>query len=298
MELKKRSLAASIARWFDAYAGNADEGVTGTRRFDWTRLLPFAALHLGCLGVIWTGVSAVAVLVAVALYAVRMFAITAFYHRYFSHKTFSTSRPMQFLFALIGASSAQRGPLWWACQHRHHHQHSDDAHDAHSPRRRGFWWAHVGWITSARNFPTDYSRVKDLAKFPELVFLNRFDTLLPVLLAAALFFLGGFLHSHFPALGVTGGQLLVWGFFISTTLLINAYPTLIPRGGISRIVKDFAEQLLQTDGKKLKELGLPVQERKRLLNFIDKYLRGYKHDGRPGQHAWKGWRAPSFDGSQ
>ena len=56
--------------------------------------------------------------------------------------------------------------------------------------------------------------------------------------------------------------------------------------------------LLHTDGKKLKELGLPVQERKRLLNFIDKYLRGYKHDGRPGQHAWKGWRAPSFDGSQ
>jgi len=56
--------------------------------------------------------------------------------------------------------------------------------------------------------------------------------------------------------------------------------------------------LLQTDGRKLKELGLPVQERKRLLNFIDKYLRGYKHDGRPGQHAWKGWRAPSFVGSQ
>lgn len=37
--------------------------------------------------------------------------------------------------------------------------------------------------------------------------------------------------------------------FGGTTLLINAYPTLIPRGGISRIVKDFAEQLLQTDGK-------------------------------------------------
>lgn len=214
----------SLVKWFDADFGcEAGEKIRAKPdKVELVRVLPFLFLHLGCLGVIWTGWSWTAVGFAVGLYLVRMFAITAFYHRYFSHKTFSTSRPMQFLFALIGASSAQRGPLWWAYQHRHHHQHSDDAHDAHSPRRRGFWWAHVGWITSARNFPTDYSRVKDLAKFPELVFLNRFDTLLPALLAAALFFLGGFLHSHFPALGVTGGQLLVWGFFISTTLLINA----------------------------------------------------------------------------
>ena len=56
-----------------------------------------------------------------ALYFVRMFAITAFYHRYFSHRAFRTSRAMQFLFALAGASAVQRGPLWWASHHRHHH---------------------------------------------------------------------------------------------------------------------------------------------------------------------------------
>ncbi|MEI9863837.1 MAG: acyl-CoA desaturase [Limisphaerales bacterium] len=152
----------------------------------------------------------------------RMFAITGFYHRYFSHKTFHTSRAAQFLFAVLGATAVQRGPLWWSYQHRHHHKHSDEEEDVHSPTVRGFWWSHIGWITSARNFPTDYSQVRDLAKFPELVFLNRFDSLVPALLAAGLFALGHFLNVYFPALGVTSWQLLVWGFFISTTILFHA----------------------------------------------------------------------------
>jgi len=221
---QRPAFLVSLMQWFDADFGCGDRAkiLAKPDKVEFIRVLPFLLLHLGCLGVIWTGWSWTAVGCAVGLYLARMFAITAFYHRYFSHKTFSTSRPMQFLFALAGASASQRGPLWWAGQHRHHHQHSDADTDAHSPRQHGFWWAHVGWITSARNFPTDYSRVKDLAKFPELVFLNRFDTLVPVLLAVALFGLGAFLQSQFPALGVTGGQLLVWGFFISTTLLINA----------------------------------------------------------------------------
>src|SRR5580704_10050100 len=138
-----------------------------------------------------------------------MFAITGFYHRYFSHKTFHTSRVAQFLFALVGASAVQRGPLWWAEQHRHQHQHSDEECDVHSPNRRGFWWADIGGITSARNFPTDYSQVRDLAKFPELVFLNRFDTVVPIVLAALLTGVGHLLYVFKPSLGVTGMQLLV-----------------------------------------------------------------------------------------
>ncbi len=92
----------------------------------------------------------------------------------------------------------------------------------HSPKQRGFWWAHIGWITSARNFPTDYSQVRDLARFPELVFLNRFDTVVPILLATGLFFTGHWMFAYHPNWGVTGNQLLVWGFFISTTVLFHA----------------------------------------------------------------------------
>lgn len=219
----KRGLR-SLVRWFDTDHGHEDWATVRAKpdRVEWVRVLPFAVLHLGCLGVIWVGWSWPAVAVAVGLYFVRMFAITAFYHRYFSHKTFHTTRAAQFLFALLGATAVQRGPLWWSYQHRHHHRHSDDEADVHSPTVRGFWWSHIGWITSARNFPTDYNEVRDLAQFPELVFLNRFDTLVPLLLALGLFGVGHELHTARPTWGVTGGQLLVWGFFISTTVLFHA----------------------------------------------------------------------------
>jgi stearoyl-CoA desaturase (delta-9 desaturase) len=35
------------------------------------------------------------------------------------------------------------------------------------------------------------------------------------------FFLGVFLEAYFPALGTSGMQMLVWGFFVSTTLLYH-----------------------------------------------------------------------------
>lgn len=221
----RRGLMATVWRWFDtgAQAPVADEA---GQRVDWLRAIPFAAMHLACLAVIWVGVSWVAVGVAVALYAVRMFAITAFYHRYFAHRTFRTSRVVQFVFALIGASSVQRGPLWWAAHHRNHHRHTDTAADPHSPGVHGFWWSHMGWFLTTDGFRTDWARIPDLARFPELRWLDRFDTLVPIVLAAALFGLGALLERLVPAWGTSGGQMLVWGFFISTVVLFHATVTI------------------------------------------------------------------------
>ena len=103
------------------------------RHIDWARVLPFLLMHAACLAVIWVGFSWVALAVTIALYVVRMFAITGFYHRYFSHRTFKTSRVGQFIFGMLGASAVQRGPIWWAAHHRHHHVHSDKPEDVHSP---------------------------------------------------------------------------------------------------------------------------------------------------------------------
>jgi len=190
-------------------------------RFDVSRSIPFIILHVGCLGVIWTGWSWAAVITAAVLYGVRMFAITGFYHRYFCHRAYLTSRVSQFFFALLGLTAVQRGPLWWASVHRHHHAHSDEESDAHSPVAKGFLWSHVGWLTSSKNFPTDYRLVRDLTKFPELIFLNRFDIIGPILLAVFLAVLGGLLQTFAPSLGTNAWQMIVWGFFISTTLLFH-----------------------------------------------------------------------------
>ncbi len=216
---------STLRRWFDTQARD-DDATANAQRIDWLRALPFLGMHLACVAVLWVGVSPIAVIVAVALYALRMFAITAFYHRYFSHRTFRASRAVQFVFALIGAASVQRGPLWWAAHHRNHHRHADTVADPHSPNVHGFWWSHAGWFLTREGFRTDWSRIPDLARYPELRWLDRYDTLIPVLLAAALYGLGVLLERVAPALGTSGPQLLVWGFFVSTVVLFHATVTI------------------------------------------------------------------------
>jgi stearoyl-CoA desaturase (delta-9 desaturase) len=216
----------SILRWVDSEAGlDAMPSNTG-RRVEWLRIAPFVVLHGMCLGVIWVGWSWVAVATASVLYFVRMFAITGFYHRYFSHKTYRTNRFWQFIFAVLGNSAVQRGPLWWASHHRHHHRFADTDEDPHSPNRQGFWWSHIGWLTSERHFPTRAQYVKDWACFPELVWLNRFDTLMPVLLATGLYAFGAVLKAYAPQLGTSGPQMLIWGFFISSTVFFHGTVTI------------------------------------------------------------------------
>ncbi|MBN1478599.1 acyl-CoA desaturase [Candidatus Sumerlaeota bacterium] len=215
-----------LINWFDSWAGDPEEHRRAPDRPDWIRIIPLIAFHLVCFGVIWVGWSPVAVGTAVALYFIRMFAITGFYHRYFSHRTFSTSRVAQFLFAFLGATSAQRGPLWWAAHHRKHHRHADQECDVHSPRQHGFLWSHILWFTTRPNFPTDLKVVKDLARYPELRWLDRFDIVPPTLLAVALFGFGSALGAWAPELGTSGMQMLIWGFFISTVALIHGTCTI------------------------------------------------------------------------
>jgi fatty-acid desaturase len=160
-----------------------------------------AAVGVWKLGFSWTGVA-----LCVASYYLRMFAITAGFHRYFSHRTFRLARVPQFLMAFLGQTAAQKGVLWWASNHRHHHKYSDRPEDVHSPIQGGFWWSHIGWILSSDHTETDLSRIPDLAKYPELRWLNRHEFLPTVTYAVALF----------AAFGWTG---LVYGYFLSTVLL-------------------------------------------------------------------------------
>ena len=202
------ALRIALRQWFDSSAGAADASGC-ERRIDWLRVTPFVLMHLGCLGAFWTGASPDALALAAALFALRMFAITAFYHRYFSHRAFRASRAAQFAFALLGASAAQRGPLWWASQHRHHHARSDGPEDSHSAARHGFFWSHVGWFLSRGCFATRADLVRDLARYPELRWLDRHDSAVPALLGLALYAAGGL-------------EFVVWGLCVSTVVLWHA----------------------------------------------------------------------------
>jgi stearoyl-CoA desaturase (Delta-9 desaturase) len=215
----------SLAAWFDNNQLDNNQLETAldakSHQVDWTRVLPFALLHLACLGVIFVEFSWFALFFALSLYVLRMFAITAFYHRYFAHTAFKTSRLGQFVFAVLGATAVQRGPLWWASHHRGHHAHSDELQDVHSPQQHGFLWSHLGWFLSRANFATQIERVKELAKFPELRFLDRFDVLIPIALGTSIYALGETLAYTAPHLNTNGLQLFIWGFVFSTVLLYH-----------------------------------------------------------------------------
>src|SRR3989337_4402838 len=145
--------------------------------------LPFTMIHLGCLAAFWSGITWQAVAICMTLYCLRMFAIGAGYHRYFSHRAYSTGRLFQFVLAFLAQSSAQKSVLWWAAKHRHHHLHSDTEQDVHSPRREGFIYSHFGWIFDRKHDQADLTKVADLARYPELMWLHRHELLPPMVLA-------------------------------------------------------------------------------------------------------------------
>jgi stearoyl-CoA desaturase (delta-9 desaturase) len=221
-------------RWIDSWSHDADTQVcdqqinsslesvsSKSSDIQWLRLIPFILLHISCLAVLWVGVSWFAVGFMLIFYLIRMFAITAFFHRYLAHKTFKTSRLVQFFFLLIGTMSAQRGPLWWAAHHRVHHRHTDTEIDPHSSQH-GFWYSHIGWFLNQQNFSTRKDLIKDWLKYPELTWLDRFSLPIVIFTAIAIYAMGDWLSVAYPSLNTSGAQLLVWGFVISTVLLIHA----------------------------------------------------------------------------
>ncbi len=143
--------------------------------------------------------------------------VTLCYHRYFAHRSFKTSRWFQFLLALWGATSLQRGPIWWAAVHRHHHRHSDTDDDWHSPRH-GLWHAHNGWLESPHILQVSYDKVKDLTRYPEMRFIDTFYHIPALLMIAILAFVGSYLQSRDPALGTSAWQMVIWGFFVRTVI--------------------------------------------------------------------------------
>ena len=171
--------------------------------------VPFVLVHLACFGAIFTGVTWSAVATGIVLYWVRIFAIGAGYHRYFSHRSYSTSRVFQFILAFVAQTTTQKSVLWWAAKHRHHHLHSDTEEDVHSPRHKSFLYAHMGWIFAARHDRADFTKIADFARYPELVWLHRFEQAPSLILAVAIFLIGGWTQ-------------LVIGFFWSTVAVYHA----------------------------------------------------------------------------
>lgn len=152
----------------------------------------------------------------VALWAMshflRAIGLTLAFHRYFAHRAFKMNRAVQFVWAFIGTAAMQKGPLWWAGHHVNHHKYADREGDPHSPMVSGIYYAHIGWFlndTKHDMLESTNPVVRDFSKFPEIRFLDTYFFVPPLLLALAMYALGGF-------------PWLVWGFCFPTVTLAHA----------------------------------------------------------------------------
>jgi len=184
----ERAASWSVGQWFNAI-GNV-------------------LIHVGTVYAFARGADRGLITMAVGFYFVRMFAVTGAYHRYFSHRTYRTSRAFQFLLALLGTSATQKGPLWWAAAHRLHHKYSDTENDIHSPKQRGFWYSHMGWWLGRDHEETQWRQIRDFAKFPELVFLDKWHVL-------------GVFACMGVATAIRGFDGFLWGYLVSTAFLMH-----------------------------------------------------------------------------
>jgi len=144
-----------------------------------------------------------------ASHFLRAVGLTLCFHRHMAHRAFKMNRAARFVWAFIGTSAMQKGPLWWAGHHRQHHKYSDQEDDPHSPIVRTVWWAHIGWVISGRYGRPPEGAMRDFDKYPELRLLDTFFTWVPGLLLAALCYL------------LAGWSGVVWGFVVGTVLLYH-----------------------------------------------------------------------------
>uniref|UniRef100_A0A1L8EJ74 Putative fatty acid desaturase n=2 Tax=Haematobia irritans TaxID=7368 RepID=A0A1L8EJ74_HAEIR len=84
--------------------------------------------------------------------------ITAGAHRLWSHKSYNASLPLRIVLIFLFTIAGQRDAYTWALDHRIHHKFSETEADPHNAKR-GFWFAHVGWL-----FLTPHPKVAEKRK--------------------------------------------------------------------------------------------------------------------------------------
>lgn len=148
--------------------------------------------------------------------------ITAGYHRLWAHRTYEAHWSLRVMLMLFGTMATQNSILVWASGHRTHHRHVDEVdHDPYSIRR-GFWFAHIGWMLrqydSGRD---DFRNAPDLLNDPIVMFQHRYYLPLVLTMNIALPMFIGYLVGDVWGVLLLGGLLrLVWSHH--TTFFINS----------------------------------------------------------------------------
>jgi stearoyl-CoA desaturase (delta-9 desaturase) len=153
----------------------------------WTNICFLVAAHaLAALGVWWAFAhfNGWTLLLGAGWFALCGLSITAGYHRLFAHRTYDAVQGLRWVVLLFGAASAQNSALHWANYHRVHHSKVDRDEDPYNIKR-GFLWAHIGWLLY-REREHEFKRVRDLSADPLVMWQHRHYRLLALAVGAVL----------------------------------------------------------------------------------------------------------------
>lgn len=189
------------------------------KRLDWINLGFLSFVHLVALVgtvlyLVLHGLTLGAVALFVAWILVTGFSITAGYHRLFSHRSYRANPLLRAFYLFFGAAAFENSALKWASDHRRHHRHVDDTEDPYNIRK-GFWWAHLGWVITKTPQPQGDEFAPDLLNDWLVRCQHRFYVPLAILTGFALPMALGFL------LDDPWGGLLLAGF-LRMVLLYHA----------------------------------------------------------------------------
>ena len=123
--------------------------------------------------VIFHGPTLGAAILALAFFVACGMSITAGYHRLFSHATYKAHPVLRALYLIFGAAAFENSALKWSADHRRHHRYVDEDDDPYSIRK-GFWWAHMGWVFLKEPPSLPGGRVRDLERDPLVMLQHRY----------------------------------------------------------------------------------------------------------------------------
>jgi len=159
------------------------------------------------------------------MYVPTVLGVSVGYHRLLAHRAFETSRPIKYLFAILGSMAVQGPVLEWVSDHRKHHAYADREGDPHSPHvgysggwwgaLRGLWHAHVGWVFRTQGEADREVYSRDLLQDPGIVLINRGVGVFVLLTFIIPFVLGYTLTATLYG----GWTALFWGGFVRVFLL-------------------------------------------------------------------------------
>jgi stearoyl-CoA desaturase (delta-9 desaturase) len=155
------------------------------------------------------------------LYVLTGLGITVGFHRMLTHRAFATSKPMEYLFAVLGSMAVEGPVTQWVADHRKHHAHTDVEGDPHSPHvghgsgLSGLFHAHLGWMLTQEGGATRARYAKDLMEDRGMRLISeRFLTLAGISLIIP-FAAGWLITGRFTG-ALTG---LLWGGLVRVFLL-------------------------------------------------------------------------------